>query len=174
MAFPSVSHPCLPLWSPWNPVSTSRTGHLSFCLWRVQTGIMESSKRHSHRPVPMEWTQPSMETGHAAGTGDGTTSCRAELVMASCLIQNSMMDVAKPVLPQGRVKSDPGPGEGEQVAIDDSCLQGFTHVHFGRDPGAGFHHCRSRKASGHCSKESGAGEATISSACLFWLLIFCH
>lgn len=133
---------------------------------------MESSKRHSHKTVPMECTQPFMETGHAAGSGDGTMSCRAEVLMASCLIQNGMVNVAKPI--QGRVKSDPGPGEEEQVAIDDPSLQGFTHVHFGRPSGVGFHHCRSRKASGHCSKESGAGEATISSACLFWLLILCH
>lgn len=55
MAFPSVSHPCLPLRSPWDPVSISRTDHLSLSLWRVHTGVMESSKRQSDRPVPTEW-----------------------------------------------------------------------------------------------------------------------
>lgn len=121
-------------------------------------------EEHSDRPVPMEWHSALLHGDRTVpGTGYGTVSCRAELVMAN---------IAKPS--QERVKADPGPGEREQVAIDDPWLQGFTHVYFGRAPGAGFHHCRPREASGLWSKMSGAGEATIASARLLWLLISCH
>lgn len=109
MAFSSVSHPCLPLRSPWDPVSISRTDHLSLSLciqgsWRAARGKVTGL-------WPRNGTQPYfMETGHTEGTGDGTISCRPELVMASCLIQKRMVSVAKPS--QGRVKSDPGPAWG--------------------------------------------------------------
>lgn len=167
---PAWSFPPLPL-GVHGTVSISGTDYLSLSLWRAERGITESSKRQSDRLVPMKWH--SLHGGRTwsrywwwgnklwtRGDDDklshpeGDGKChKAGLEHGKMWAWSSLRVNELPLLiPDCRISSVSPLAESQELPSTITDIE---------------KHLVPRELS-------GVGESTISSACLFWLLISCH